>query len=116
MGGATPAEEKILPGSLQKIVNNLVWAAGVASATAADGLRVSAGAGHRDAMEIGEERINHSYIRGAAEMNAARGLVLGRSVEPHTVKDDVVGGAFVSRRHQVLYFGSWIAACDFQSN
>ena len=48
-------------------------------------------------MEIGEERTNHSYIRGATEINAACGLVLSRSVKPNTVEDDVVGGALLGR-------------------
>ena len=116
MGGATPAEEDVLPGSFQKIVDNLVWTTWVASATPTDGLRIRTGTSDSDAMEIGKERINYSEIRGAIEVNAARGLVLSGSVEPHAVEDDVVGGALVSRRYQVLHFGSWIAPCDLQSN
>ncbi len=56
--------------------------------------------GHRDAMKIGERRVDHAHVGRADELQSLVGFILSRAVQPHSIQDQVVGGSAGCDRRQ----------------
>lgn len=91
--GRSSAKEEILGGCFQKVVGDLVWSHRVRAQSARDRLRISAGACHREAVEVAEEGIDDRKVGASAQHNPASGLVLSGSMQPRAVDPDVVRGS-----------------------
>src|ERR1039458_5522459 len=85
--GAT--EQYVLASCLQEIVNDFVGSTRSAIAPVRYGLGVGASAHAGDAVKIAEERVHYSNIGHAAESDAARGFILGCTMHPYPVKNQV---------------------------
>src|SRR5205814_1563515 len=52
-------------------------------------LRVSAGAGDGDTVEIVEVAVNHRHLIAVAEGQAASRFIAGVTMQPHTIEDQL---------------------------
>src|SRR5690349_11165898 len=75
-GCGAASEENIFPRCFQKVVFNLVRSVCNIASGAAEGLRIGARPGHRNAVEVGKKRVDHGDITHVVEGQAARGFVL----------------------------------------
>ena len=115
-GRGSAAKKDVFARGFEKIVGDLVRAPGEVSAAAADRLRVGAGARDRNAVKIGEERVDDRDAGGACQEQAACSFVLRSAVHPDAVENDVVCGRanFGSDQRGDARFAC--GACDFQTD
>ncbi len=114
-GGFAAAHHDAFAGGLEKIVDDLERAHGIVPQPACNRLGIDARAGFRDTVEVGEVGIDHGYVAQVAEHDAAHGLLVGGSVDPHAIEDDVVAGSLV-RANQVIDDRWRCCARDFQAD
>ena len=58
-----------------------------------NGMRLAAGPGYGNTMEVRQIRVDNRAIGHAIEIHAGRGIVLARAMQPDPVHNDVVDGA-----------------------
>src|SRR5438309_4345222 len=91
------SEEDVFTGSLQEVVNNLIWATRCISSTTIYRLRICARTCPGDTVEITEIRVNYCHVAGSAEVQPALGLILCSPVHPNAIEYKVVRGRLFGR-------------------
>src|SRR5438094_873932 len=84
------AKDNVFRRCLEKIIDDLVGPHRIIPVAAADGLRIGAGAGLRDAVEVGEERIYNRNVGTASQLDTPGSFLLSESMDPHAIKDQMV--------------------------
>src|SRR5437763_7533015 len=115
-GCGTTAEDDVFARSFQVVVHNLERPHGMVATPASDGLAIGAGAGTSDRVGITEVGVDHGDVAHTAQVQATRGFVLGRSVQPDAVQNDVVCGCALLRTDQRTDCRSRRFAGDFYSD
>src|SRR5215469_250521 len=118
LGGGVAAKKNALSGRLKEVIDDLVRSHGESAYATRNGLGVGAGATHGGAVKVGEKRIHYRHEATASQHDPAGGFVLGHSVDPHAVKDQVISRPLVTRltleRNQVVDRRLGRFACDFE--
>src|SRR5579864_1688931 len=91
LSGCAAAENYVLSGGFQEVVDYFVCAHNRRSVAAGDGLRIGAPA-QADAVEISKRRVDDRHVTAAVQLHPASGFVTGIAMEPHPVENDVVEG------------------------
>ena len=84
------------------IVDDLVRAHGKAASATGYGLRIATATAHSDAVEVRQIGIDHGRVGCAAQHDATCSFILGSSMDPGAVEDDVIGGAVLLVHHEVI--------------
>ena len=113
--GCPAPKQDVLRRGFQEVIQDLIRSHGKVPNPAQDGLRIRAGTSDGDAVKIGEERINHSYVGASAQCDSTGGFVLGGTVHPDTIEDDVVGRTAILHMSQAVYDLTAQGTGDLQS-
>ena len=106
--GSSSAEDDVLAGSLQEIVNDLEGTHRKIPGSSRDCLRVAADAGNGHTVEVGEKRVHNGHKTGSAEEYSTGSLVLCGAVHPHAIENNVICDSILFRRYKIreAYSGS----------
>src|ERR1700675_3993904 len=115
-GCRSAPEDDVVAGGFQEVINDLERAHRKISGSPREGLGVSASTCHRNAVKVGEVRVDHCHEASSAEEDAAIGFILRRAVHPYPIKDNMVRGSVLPWLDKVLDGCPGGIARDFQSH